>query len=130
MVCVKLHAHSEPDLLGAIWIVAEDSNVGLRSDLSNLNPHPLDMHLVIKLNAKNELREVTSSQILSLLLRRNLKRVWKLPVRLRAVVECVGSWHGGALTSGLTGAAPLTPDMRTGAHRRVHSRPMVRSSFH
>src|SRR5262245_41541787 len=89
MVCVKLHAHAETDLVGAIWVVAENSSVRLRPDLGNLNPHPLSVRLVIQLNTKNKFGQVASPQTLTLRLRRNLKRIRELFVRLCAVVECV-----------------------------------------
>jgi hypothetical protein len=55
MVCMKLYSHPAAYVIGTIRVIVEDSNVGLRSDLCNPNPHTLHMRLVIELNPKNEL---------------------------------------------------------------------------
>ena len=87
MVCMKLYSHPDAYLFGAIRVIVEDTNVKLWLHFSNLNPHALHMCLVIELNPKHKLREVAGTQAFSLHLRRNLERVGKRSVSLRAVVK-------------------------------------------
>jgi hypothetical protein len=66
MVRMKLNSHSTLNLIGAIWIIVKDSDIGFRLSLCDSNPHSLDVSFRTGLDAENELRQISWSQRLPL----------------------------------------------------------------
>jgi hypothetical protein len=71
MVSVKLHFHPATNLICAKGIINQHSDVKLRSNLFNLNPHSLDVGLITKFYPKYQFSKVAGFQTLATLLRRN-----------------------------------------------------------